>query len=391
MNRMTKARWMGRCLALFVTLSSYHLVALPSAKACSLCGASLRQAPTFRQEAALDTARVIIVGTAENPQLNGTTGTTDLRINEVLRSDPALEGKKVIRVKRYLRVSDPKNPPRFLVFCDVFKGEFDPFRGDPLKNADSAEYARKLMKLDPKDVTGNLQFFFRYLENSDPVIARDAFLEFAKVSDAEIARVAGKLDPVKLRGWLNAERTPAERLSVYALLLGACGTEADARFLHSLLEKSSDRTINAYDGILGGYIHLKPREGWDLAYELLRDGRKSLPIRLAVARTVSFFHGARPKESRENVLKCLDAMISQGELADIAVEDMRRWEIRDRTRDILGLYGKKGYDAPLMQRAIIRYALSCKNDASASAFLDERRRAEPDVVKEVEESLQFEK
>ena len=368
------------------------LLAVPgAARSCSLCGASLRQAPTFRQEAALDTARVIVIGTAENPQLNGTTGTTDLRINEVLRSDPALEGKKVIRVKRYLRVSDPKNPPRFLVFCDVFKGEFDPFRGDPLQNADSVEYARKLTKLDPKDVTGNLQFFFRYLENSDPVIARDAFLEFAKVSDAEIARVAGKLDPVKLRRWLTDDKTPAERLSVYALLLGACGTDADARFLHSLLEKSSERTINAYDGILGGYIHLKPREGWDLAYELLRDSRKSLPIRLAVARTVSFFQGARPKESRENVLKCLDAMISQGELADIAVEDLRRWEIRDRTRDILGLYGKKGYDAPLMQRAIVRYALSCKNDPGARAFLDERRRAEPDVVKEVEESLQFEK
>ena len=91
------------------------------------------------------------------------------------------------------------------------------------------------------------------------------------------------------------------------------------------------------------------------------------------------------------MLKCLDAMMSQGELADIAVEDMRRWEVRDRTRDILALYGKKGYDAPLMQRAIVRYALCCKDDNSARAFLDERRRAEPDLVKEVEESLQFEK
>jgi hypothetical protein len=375
-----------------LALSLGGLLMVPGpARACSLCGASLRQAPTFRQEAALETARAILIGTAENPQRNGNTGTTDLRINEVLRSDPALDGKKIIRVNRLLPINDPKNPPRFLVFCDVFKGEFDPFRGVPLKDADSMEYVRKVMKLDPKDVTGNLQFFFRYLECSDTEIARDAFLEFAKASDQEIAQVAGKLDPEKLHRWLNNDRTPAERLSVYALLLGACGTDADARFLHTLLEKNNERTINAYDGILGGYIHLKPREGWDLAYELLRDGRKSLPVRLAVARTVSFFHGARPKESRENVLKCLDAMISQGELADIAVEDMRRWEIHDRTRDVLGLYGKKGYDAPLMQRAIIRYALSCKNDARASAFLDERRRAEPELIKEVEESLQFEK
>ncbi len=253
------------------------------------------------------------------------------------------------------------------------------------------EYVRKIMKLDAKDVEGNLLFFFRYLDSPDTEIARDAFLEFAKAGDQDIARVAGKLDPKKLRGWLEDKRTPAERLSVYALLLGACGGEADARFLQGLLNETDERIVNAYDGILGGYIHLKPREGWALAHDLLRDGRKPLPIRLAVARTVSFFHGARPKESREDVLKCLDAMIAQGELADIAVEDMRRWEIRDRTRDILALYGKKGYDAPLMQRAIVRYALSCKDDASARAFLDERRRADPELVKDVEESLQFEK
>jgi hypothetical protein len=361
------------------------------AEACSLCGASLRQAPTLRQEAALETARVIIIGTAENAQLNGTTGTTDLRINEVLRSDPSLEGKKVIPVERYLPIDDPKNPPRYLVFCDIFKGKFDPFRGVPLKSADSVEYARKVMKLDPKDVTSSLLFFFRYLDSADSEIGRDAFLEFAKASDQDIARVAGKLDPTKLHRWLKEPKTPPERLSVYALLLGACGHDADARFLHSLLEDTSERTVNAYDGILGGYIHLRPREGWDLAYSLLRDSRKPLPIRLAVARTVSFFHGARPKESHENVLRCLDAMIAQGELADIAVEDMRRWQIHDRTRDILGLYGKKGYDAPLMQRAIVRYALSCKDDAIARAFLDERRRAEPELVKEVKESLQFEK
>jgi hypothetical protein len=44
-----------------------------------------------------------------------------------------------------------------------------------------------------------------------------------------------------------------------------------------------------------------------------------------------------------------------------------------------------------MKRTILRYALCCKEDATARAFVDERRRAEPDLVKEVEETLQFEK
>jgi len=112
-----------------------------------------------------------------------------------------------------------------------------------------------------------------------------------------------------------------------------------------------------------------------------------LPLRLAAVRTLRFYHGAQPKESRANVLKGLAAMIIQGELADLAIEDLRSWQMWDLTREVLGLYGKKGYDAPILQRAIIRYALSCKDNASLT-FLADRRRLEPDLVKEVEEMLE---
>jgi hypothetical protein len=369
------------------------LLSLPNpTRSCSLCGANLQQAPTFRQEAAQETARLILIGAIQKSEMGtGGAGVSEFHITDVLRSDPFLAGRTVIKLKRYIPVTDPRNPPRYLVFCDVFKDELDPFRGVPIKSPDAAEYARKVFKLDPRDRTGNLLFFFRYLENPDVEVARDAFLEFAKATDQDIAQVARKLEPEKLRGWLKDARTPPERLSVYALLLGACGTADDARFLQSLLNDTNERMVGAYDGLLGGFIHLRPREGWDLALSLLRDERKPLTIRLAVARTVSFFHGAQPTESRADVLRCLEAMIVQGELADIAVEDLRRWQIHDRTREVLALYGKKGYDAPLMQRAIVRYALSCKDDSAARAFVEEHRRSEPDLIKEVEESLQFEK
>jgi hypothetical protein len=391
--RLLEKQAMSRWTILPLSLLGW-LFALPGTTiACSLCGAGLRQAPTLRQEAALDTARLIIVGTAENPKVNERT--TDLRISEVLRSDPALRNEKgqvnVIKVEQYIPVSDPKNPPRYLVFCDIYKGKFDPFRGVPLKSPNSLDYVRKVLKLDPKDQTNNLLYFFRFLDNPDPEISRDAFLEFAKATDQEIATVARRLDAAKLRTWLRARETPAERLSVYALLLGACGNDDDARFLKSILDEANERTVNSYDGFLAGYIHLRPREGWELAQALLRDSRKPMLIRLAVARTISYFHGAQPKDSAENVLKCLDAMIAQGELADISIEDMRRWNIRTRTRDILGLYGKKGFDAPLMKRTLVRYALSCKDDTNARTFVEERRREDAELVKGVEEELQFEK
>src|ERR1700731_2244604 len=97
--------------------------------ACSLCNLNAQQAPTIRQETAQPTARVVVIGTAQDRA--GVAAATDLHITQVLRSDPLLGDRKLIELQRYLP-SDPKNPPRFLVFCDVFKDKLDPFRGIPL-------------------------------------------------------------------------------------------------------------------------------------------------------------------------------------------------------------------------------------------------------------------
>jgi hypothetical protein len=63
----------------------------------------------------------------------------------------------------------------------------------------------------------------------------------------------------------------------------------------------------------------------------------------------------------------------------------------DLTPDILGLYGKKGYDAPLMRRAILRYALCCKPTPVSMAFVKSRRGDDGELLREIEEGLKFEK
>jgi hypothetical protein len=297
----------------------------------------------------------------------------------------------VIEIPRYLAVSDDKNPPRFLIFCDLIKDQIDPYRGIPVKSEASVAYVKKAIALDPRDRVRNLTFYFDYLENDDPEVARDAFLEFAKASDAEIGRVAPKLAADKLRGWLKNPQTPQERLSLYAVLLGACGGPTDADLLAAMLNAGGERCTAAYDGLLAGYIHLKPREGWDLAARTMADGKKPLLIRLGVLRTLRFYHGSQPTESQASVLQAMKATLQQGELADVAVEDLRRWKVWDLTADVLRLYGKKGFDAPIMQRAIVRYALSCTDRDEAKRFVADRRAREADLIQEVEESLQFEK
>src|SRR5262249_42101806 len=154
------------------------------------------------------------------------------------------------------------------------------------------------------------------------------------------------LAPDKLRAWLQDDKTPAGRLGLFAFLLGTCGNEKDAALFRSLLLKPTERTAPAIDGLLGGYIQLRPREGWDLAVALLRDERKPFMERFAVVRTLRFYHAWQPAASRDEVIRCLRVTLDQGDLADLAIEDLRRWQLWDLTAAVLAQYGKKSHDAP---------------------------------------------
>jgi hypothetical protein len=380
---------MVRRIALSVAVS---LTASVPVLACSLCGGGANR-QTLRQEAAQ--AKLVLYGTLSNPRLNapGTVaagdGLTDLQIDHVLKRDPFLGQKKTVELPRYVPVN-PKEPPKFLVFCDVYNGRLDPYRGLPVRSAAIVTYLQGALALDPNDRPQALLYFFNHLDDAEPEIAADAFLEFARASDREVGQVAAKLAPDKFRNLLQAPTTPPERIGLFGFLLGACGKDQDAALLLRLVQNPTAQTLQGLSGLLSGYVELRPREGWELAWRMLRDDKRPFEERLAALRLLRFYHGWKPEESRANVLRGLGYLLPQGDLADLAVEDLRRWRCWDLTADVLAQYGKKSHDAPIMRRAIVRYTLSCPRP-EAARFLATVRRQEPELVRDVEESLQFEK
>jgi hypothetical protein len=381
-------------MTLAAGVASVALTVLPCpALACSLCF-NIRQTATFRQTAAGGNARLILFGTLSNARLSagdGGRGETDFTVSAVLKLDPsvppALRRKKGDRLvlPSYLPPLGPGAPDHYLFFCDIVAGRYDFFRGAPVTAA-AAAYLQGALALNPRDVKRGLLYFFRYLDHPDQEVARDAFMEFVKASDREVGEIAEQLPADKLRAWLRDPRTPAQRLGLYAFLLGRHGARQDWPWYETALEKPAERTGLAFDGILSGYIQLRPKEGWQLAINILREGKRTLPVRLAVIRTLRFYHGWKPAETREAVLRALAAMVAQGELADLAVEEMRKWRMWDLTDAVLALYGRKGLDAPLQRRAIVRYALCCPLPRSR-AFVEEVRKNDSELVSEIEEGL----
>lgn len=379
---------MNRWLAVIATFAAVSGLLSP-ASACILCPGNVQTSTTLRQDAGM--SKAVLYGTLTNARLNGgvSMGTTDLSIERLLKNDPFLAGKKAVTLNRYVP-ADPKNPPKYVVFCDIYKGILDPYRGVQVKSPALVDYVKGAIDLDPKDRSAALLYFFRFLDHPDPEIANDAYLEFAKATDQEVGQVARRLDPAKLRKLIVDGQTPASRLGLFAFLLGACGTDADAAFLNNLIRNPTERTGASIDGALSGYIHIRPKEGWQLAQDILRDSKRPFNQRCAVIGTVRFYHRWKGKEIDREALRAFGVLLDQGDIADMAIEDLRQWKLWELTPSVLAQYGKKSHDAPIMRRAIIRYALCCPRE-EAARFIGQRRKQEPDLVKDVEESLEFEK
>jgi hypothetical protein len=361
------------------------LLLAADAEACTFCSAGLQSRLTLRGHAAQ--AVVIVHGKLKNPRFDPATesGSTDLQVEGILKADPAT-GRGLLTVSRYLPVNGT-TPADFLFFGSVKNGVLEPTFGVPATTA-VIEYLKEAGQLDDKDAAVRLGFFFKHLDSADPTVAADAFAEFARSSDTEILKAAGQYNSGKIRVLLTAPDTPVERLGVLAFVLGACGSPADSAFLGDMIRQQPlpERTSSSLGGLLAGYILLAPKEGWEITRSVLGDTRRPYSERLSVLSAVRFFQMTRGLETRDEVLRCCNLLLPHGDLADQAIEDLRRWGWWDLTAEVLAQWGKPTHAAPIVRRAIVRYALTC-TQPEAKTFLASARQAEPQLVASVEESL----
>jgi hypothetical protein len=372
----------------FVALAAVLLASAPRADACTFCGENVRTKPTLRMQFAQ--AKAVVYGTLKNPRFDPKTdeGFTDLHAAQLLKDDPARGNRNVLVLRAYLPVVGD-TPAGYVAFCAVAGGKLDVAFGVPASEA-LVEYLRGSAKLDAADAPARLAYFFKHLASPDAIVSADAFVEFARATDAEIAKSAKHFDPAVLRKLIADEKTPGERLGVFAYLLGVCGGPGDAAFFAKLLKQSPlpERVRESFGGLLAGYVLLAPKDGWALAAGVLGDEKESFAVRLSCINTVRFFQAMRGADCKPEVLKCCAALLPQGDLADQAIEDLRRWGYWDLSADVFAQFGKPTHSAPIVKRCIVRYALSCPTEG-AKKFVAAVRQSDPKLVAAVEEQLKL--
>jgi len=390
--------------------------------ACTFCGGGLRSRPTWRQQAA--SATWVLYGSLANPRFDPGSegGSTEFHIREVLRGERGRMPPRQILLPVYLPVIGNATPRDYVVLADWRGGRWVLAGGFPASEA-AVAYLKGVLQLSEQDTVARCAYFFRYLDHAEAAVAADALAELGRISDAELYRAAahGAFPVARLRQLLRHPRLAPEAQGMLAYLLGLCGqVPQDADVLRELWQQwsslggaagspspgssalSSDSSVGS--GLLTGLILLDPSLGWRLACEVLRDPQRPFSQRWAVLETLRFFQAFRPpvlsapepgpkresaglrRDHRADLLRCYALLLRQGDLADQAVEDLRRWGWWDLTADILRHFDAPTHQAPIVRRAIVRYALSAPGP-EVQDFLREVRRREPELVRSVEELL----
>jgi hypothetical protein len=350
--------------------------------------AECRHVHTLREEIADGT--LLLFARLEDAGKAPEKASANLVVSTLMQRHLTLHAGEGVTISRKLLGKDAKAHSLYLLFADVTGGGCDFYRAEPATSATVA-YLKGLTRIDARDDAKVLRYCADYLGHKDQLIADDAYREFSQAEDKALCDVARHLSARSLRARLLDRNTPPHLLQLYGFLLGTCGGDADARALRAVIDRlAKEEERPALDRLLIGYTLLKREEAWWRVRHLMSDPKAPFSTRYSCVRAARYFHDQRP-----DVLPATDVLavhvmgLDQPDMADLPIEDLRKWRYWKLTDRILSLNDDKSYDIPIVKRLILRYALQCP-DPAAAEFVSARRKADRDLVADMEELLRLE-
>lgn len=318
--------------------------------------------------------------------------TSDIEVEAVLKQDSSKPvGKKVV-IQKFLDTNIVTGKDRVLLFCEENKGKLDAYRGLVVKKGSKLpDYVKGSVSRRGKAVSERLKFHFDYLDDEDGEVSADAYKEFANCDYSDFKAMAVGLPAEKVLKWLKDPATPAYRYGLYASMLGHCGKPEHAAELKKIIA-DPDRRSSGVDGLLAALVMLKPKEGFAEIEAVLKNPKEDFMYRFAALRSLRFLHDYRTElVEKKHLVAAACRLLDQEDIADMAVEDLRKWKAWDVADKVLALKKTKGYeDVTVIKRSVLRYCLQCEGHEGAKALVAERRKEDAEAVKDAEELLALE-
>ena len=240
----------------------------------------------------------------------------------------------------------------------------DLFWSTPLKiDPSQHQYLLDLMKL-PEDGAARLEFFQRYLENTDKMLSQDAYDEFARAPYATIKQLKSKMNHDQLIEWINAKQIPASRKRLYYTMLGVCGGKEDLSLLEQRLRSTDPEAKTGLDALIACYLTLSGANGLPLIEELYFKKPKEVTTDnyadVYAAIMALRFHGTEGDVlTRPRILEAFTLLFDNIQMADLVIPDFARWEDWSHLDRFTAIYKSDEAKTAYVRMPIVRYALAC--------------------------------
>ena len=251
----------------------------------------------------------------------------------------------------------------------------------PLPLTDKArEYLHQLTRL-PKDGPDRLAFFQKFLEDSDEILARDAYDEFARAPYSEVKELKDRMNHDQIIAWIKNPEIPASRRRLYFVMLGVCGTEKDVPLLEELMSSSDRKARSGLDALVACYLTLRGEEGLKFVEELFLANKKADYADTYSAIMAIRFHGTEGGViDTKRLVKSLHHLLERPELADLVIPDLARWEDWGAMDKLFELFKTADEKSSWVRVPVINYLRACPLPR-AKELLKECEKIDPAAMK----------
>jgi len=334
------------------------------AYACPFCAAP---SLTMAEQVAQSDATVLVIWSSGIKGTDDSAGSTTFEVKQVVRNfkDSVKVGEK-ITLPRYRAA---KAGDLFMLMgTQTEKGKSIEW-GSPLEVTETSFNYIAQAPSPELPVAKRLEYYVKFLENPQDLIANDAYGEFANAPYEDITKLGDKLPRDKIRTWVTSTETPATRLGLYGLLVGLCGTDEDAKAVEQRILQKSDDFRLGIDGLISGYLLLTKAKGLEVIdNEKLRN--KSVPFSetYAAMQAIRFmWQYGDGRIEQERLRASMRILLERPELSDLVIADLARWKDWSIQDKLMKMYGEGEYNIPSIKRAVVRYMLVSSKDLPKDA------------------------
>ncbi len=351
------------------------LIAIPmidSAHACPFCNAVSQ---TLRQEMAAMDAVVIATATQSDLTRNKDNGEVSMKIDHVLKGGELVSVGSEVRAIYYGDVSVGRrfmlsgvDPPDMQWSCLPV-------------NERSEEYVKTVSKMSEEEPIVRLRFYYKFMQDDESMLARDAYDEFAITPYAVVKELAPEMDHDQLVKWISDAETSTDRKRLYLTMLGACGNEKDLPMLEEMLRSTQKSTRGGLDALIACYLTLGGEGGLPVINELFLNNAAAPYADTYAAIMAIRFHGTEGDAiPRSALVESLHHVLERKDLADLVIPDLARWNDWSQIGRLKDLFINADPDNNWVRVPVVNYLRACPLEEAKEA-LKKLEEVDPESVK----------